>query len=472
MRRRVLAWMCIWVAAAACGRRKDDGDTTAPLFDGIQTLEILDVGKVQLSWNATTDPSGVFYDIHHATTSGGESFAVQDALASVANQTSVVIDGLHPGAGLEHFFVVRARDGAGNIDQNTKELSALFQANGIEVLGQYAMDVAADLAVDDARGLAFVSGWVNEDVYIIDVSDRQNPALITTINNLGYGADVQIKGNLLYLSHEFAGRGYDVYDTTNPAAPNLLAQIGPDTGYPPNLDDCHNVWPQPDRDLLFCASTTTGELVVLSEGDTGMGTPQNPVYLTALSSPTPGDYGVHDMFAVGNRLYASFLDSGIAIYDTTDPANPALLGEKQYSQNFTHNMWTNADETLLLTTDEVPGGDLKIWDISNLPDIQLLGEYQSNPLAIIHNVEVVGDYAYVSYYVEGLRVVDITDPTNPIEVGADDFYDGPDTAGFEGAWGVDPHPPYVYASGIGSGLHIYKFTAPPIGPPAREPARE
>ena len=45
---------------------------------------------------------------------------------------------------------------------------------------------------------------------------------------------------------------------------------------------------------------------------------------------------------------------------------------------------------------------------------------------------------------------------NLIEIGSHDFYDGADGE-MEGAWGVDAYPPYIFVSGMKSGLWVYEM---------------
>ena len=76
--------------------------------------------------------------------------------------------------------------------------------------------------------------------------------------------------------------------------------------------------------------------------------------------------------------------------------------------------------------------------------VQLIEVGFNDELGSPHNVFVSGDYAYIADSFNGLRVVDVSDPTNPQEVG---FFDptGP-TAG-QGVFFSDP---YVYlADGLG-----------------------
>lgn len=146
--------------------------------------------------------------------------------------------------------------------------------------------------------------------------------------------------------------------------------------------------------------------------------------------------------------------------DVSDKTNPRVLAVKTYPNAFAHNVWLTDDGSYLLSTDEttVPGGRLRLWDMRNLEDIFQVGEYTTHPQATIHNVYVRGDFAYAAYYAEGLRVIDITDPTLPAEAG---YYDThPEwITGFRGAWGCYPFLPSgnILISDIQSGLWIFAF---------------
>ena len=55
----------------------------------------------------------------------------------------------------------------------------------------------------------------------------------------------------------------------------------------------------------------------------------------------------------------------------------------------------------------------------------------------VHNVLIKDDLLYVSYYVYGTRIVDISDPYNPTEVGYYDWYPGQNGL-YSGNWGTFP----------------------------------
>lgn len=105
-------------------------DTAAPAFAGLKSAVQCFPGPetpgeqrpVSLSWNAATDNvsqgSKITYDIYMADSAGGEDFSQPNWTTQGA--TSFTTPSLPPG----RFFVVRARDEAGNEDHNSVERQA------------------------------------------------------------------------------------------------------------------------------------------------------------------------------------------------------------------------------------------------------------------------------------------------------------------------------------------------------------
>ena len=103
------------------------------------------------------------------------------------------------------------------------------------------------------------------------------------------------------------------------------------------------------------------------------------------------------------------------------------------------------------------GGHLRMWEIGDGSAIQI-AEYATPEAAIIHNVHIKGSLAYIAYYSAGVRVVDVSDPTLPREVGAFDTSESYGD-GFTGCWGVYPYTPsgLVYASDLQRGLFVLRY---------------
>ena len=97
------------------------------------------------------------------------------------------------------------------------------------------------------------------------------------------------------------------------------------------------------------------------------------------------------------------------------------------------------------------GPRLIVLDVSEPATPTVRGRTEPFP-GLIPDVAVAGDYAYVANRSTGLRVVDISDPANPVEVG---FCD----TGFN-AWGVAVAGDYAYVANSVAGLRVVDVSDP------------
>jgi hypothetical protein len=135
-----------------------------------------------------------------------------------------------------------------------------------------------------------------------------------------------------------------------------------------------------------------------------------------------------DAVVIANNLQTSTPWSGMRIWDYSDPANPVLA--------------STFDTTCSAST--APGGPC-----------DPRGTYSS------HNVIVEGTRAYISWYSDGVVVLDIADPYNPVEVAR--YHESGEAfeasnGGIQDVWGVYkiPGEPWVYASDRNGGLYVLK----------------
>ena len=87
-----------------------------------------------------------------------------------------------------------------------------------------------------------------------------------------------------------------------------------------------------------------------------------------------------------------------------------------------------------------------------------IGRYQSRAEVGIHNMQLVGDRAYIAYYPDGVRVIDLSDPTNPREIAHYNTWDTETAAGhpFEGALGITVVGDLIYVADSIRGLVILR----------------
>lgn len=142
----------------------------------------------------------------------------------------------------------------------------------------------------------------------------------------------------------------------------------------------------------------------------------------------------------GKLVFLSYWDSGFIALDLTDPENPVFQGRTAYPANVDgdgHSSSYDDARGLLFTADEdfcktsgagieVGFGFLRVYDYSDLTAPVQIGEFRTPNSAgtadpgagdfTIHNPLVVGSRLYASWYTDGVRVLDVSDPTAPREI--------------------------------------------------------
>ncbi len=104
-------------------------DSTPPTFGGAVTASAASGTEINLSWSAATDDvtasSNIVYLIYMSTTSGGEDFTALPNFTADAGTTAYTVTGLF--ASTTYYFIIRAKDEAGNVESNTTEVSVITQ---------------------------------------------------------------------------------------------------------------------------------------------------------------------------------------------------------------------------------------------------------------------------------------------------------------------------------------------------------
>ena len=140
-------------------------------------------------------------------------------------------------------------------------------------------------------------------------------------------------------------------------------------------------------------------------------------------------------------------ETALSIADVTDKSNPVAIASATYpNPGYVHQGWISEDHRFFFVNDEldelngtVTGTRTLVWDIEDLDDPILAKEHIGETESSDHNLYVRGQFMYQSNYVSGLRILDISDPVNPREVGYfDSVPAGDNTPGFAGSWSNYP----------------------------------
>jgi choice-of-anchor B domain-containing protein len=151
----------------------------------------------------------------------------------------------------------------------------------------------------------------------------------------------------------------------------------------------------------------------------------------------------------GHEICMAANETTVSIQDVTDKKNIKVLSHADYpTPGYTHQGWFTEDQRFWYLNDELDeGGQIgraaegtrtMIFDVSDLQQPVMVKEHIGPTRATDHNLYVKGDRMYQSNYLAGLRILDISDPTNPKEIGSFDTTPGENTSSMSGSWNNYP----------------------------------
>ncbi|HIA37089.1 MAG TPA: choice-of-anchor B family protein [Flavobacteriales bacterium] len=191
-------------------------------------------------------------------------------------------------------------------------------------------------------------------------------------------------------------------------------------------------------------------------------------YVSAIS----GDY-IHDIYVKNDTAYCHAGETGFFILDFSDTGNVQKIGSLDVypQQGYNHSGWLSPNRKVYAMSDETWGMDIKIMDISDLGNIMILDTIGSeeHPLAMSHNLIFRDNFLYISHFVDGLYIYDLT---NLDSIRLAGYYDTStrlhEQGKWEGAWGVYPFLPSgnVLISDMQTGLWVFDVSDAITGIPS------
>ncbi|HLG36475.1 MAG TPA: choice-of-anchor B family protein [Bacteroidia bacterium] len=307
----------------------------------------------------------------------------------------------------------------------------------------------------DTLGNEYALVGASNGMSIVNVTNPNAPFQVIQISGPQSGwREIKTWGRYAYVASE-GGGGLQIVDLRNLPGTNLPATnwypvISGDT-----LQTIHALHVDAGRAYLYGSNVGSGGIVIAN-----LTTPMSPVYLGRYNAAY-----VHDGYVRNNRCYAGRIYAGeCTVIDVSAPATPTVLQSWQTPGLFTHNSWLGtANDNYCFTTDEVSNSVLASYDITNLANVNLVDQIQSQNAgsgSIVHNTHIVNrngrDYAVTSWYRDGIVITDVTNPANMVNTGWYDTYAQGSGDGFDGCWGVYPFLPSgtIVASDMDNGLFV------------------
>tara|TARA_B100000131_G_scaffold314599_1_gene351692 strand:- start:433 stop:2562 length:2130 start_codon:yes stop_codon:yes gene_type:complete len=323
---------------------------------------------------------------------------------------------------------------------NMQLLSNLsFNQNCSDITGFY----------QDGREFAVIG--LQNGAAIVDITDPYNPFEIEIIEgSSSTWRDLKYWNRHVYIGTE-AEDGVKIVSVDNPDQPVLVNTVF-------DFLTSHNIYIDSDG-YLYVVGADENDIWIYDLED-----PANPnlVGTWNLENETSSQAGYcHDIEVYNDKLYCASIYVGyFRIIDVSDKSNPTTIlshftGIDGIS---THDVAISEDENYLFTGDENLGGHIKAWDISDYNNINLIDEYQTEngEEHSSHNLYIKPgtNQLYISYYADGTRIVDISNPYEMQEIA---YYDFSDTEGlYVSNWGVYPYLPSgnIISSDMELGLFV------------------
>lgn len=313
-------------------------------------------------------------------------------------------------------------------------------------------------------------------MHIVDWQNPGRPETVATVdlhddlpNPTPNVKDVKVEGNVAALANDTEDPGgIALYDISDPTNPEFQSFYEPDP--PSNIHNCHVVGNHAfltlgeptnidtdgdgERDLVRIFGDAGVEIVDISN-------PANPTHASTwlLKDELPG-YAkgavspCHDLYAQDGLVYCAFWDTGTIVLDVSNPTDPQFVTQfgaapkadteirpwrveeesiRDYLSNVfptgrylslpgnAHYVQPSPDGDHVYVGAETfigaPGG-IDVWDVSDLTAPEKVGHIDppdADGFRTSHNFDVTENKLHTSWYAGGVRVYDITDPTNPVE---------------------------------------------------------
>lgn len=336
-------------------------------------------------------------------------------------------------------------------------MAAGFECGNIEITSYMNLK---DLGANRGTMVNDIWGWTDPETdkeyaivgrsdgtSFVDVTNPSMPTLLGTLP-MTEGAraaawrDMKVFNNHTYIVADGAGQhGLQVFDLarlrdldgSNPPV------MEPDYLYT-DIASAHNIVINEETGIAYSVGGSSGGITCgggLHMLDLNKD-PKKPEFVGCFADPSTGRRGTgysHDAQCVtyagpdtehaGKEICMGSNETALSIADVTDKDDPVAISMVVYPNvAYAHQGWLSEDHEYFYMNDEgdepqglVEGTRTLVWDVRDLDEPVLVTEFVQQTTTTDHNLYIRDNLMYQSNYGSGLRIIDITDRANPVEVG-------------------------------------------------------
>ncbi|MDA0875465.1 MAG: choice-of-anchor B family protein [Bacteroidetes bacterium] len=322
---------------------------------------------------------------------------------------------------------------------------------------------------DPDTGIEYAIIGRTDGTSFISLADPENPRYLGDLPHTASGhrslwRDMKTYGHHVYIVADGAGAHhmqiFDLHRLRDVGEPQTFTEDAIYRG----VFSTHNLFINEETGFAYAVGSDSG-------GETCGGAlhmadlkknPLEPEFVGCFNEPRTGRNGsgaTHDVQCVvyrgpdadyaGQEICLSANGTALSIADVTDKANPMGISIAEYPNTaYTHQGWLTEDHQYFYLNDEgdeasgiVDATRTMVFDLTDLDEPVLAKEYFADNSAIDHDLYIRGNLMYQTNYLAGLRIIDISDPVNPVEVGSFDTvpYGPNDNSPVLGAWSSYPY---------------------------------
>jgi choice-of-anchor B domain-containing protein len=347
-----------------------------------------------------------------------------------------------------------ALDSSVGPNSSTAAASVGFASSNVTLLSWLPVSEFAGQAFgNDCWGYTSPSGreyalmGLSDGMAVVDLLDPSDPQIINIIPGpSSTWRDIKTYSTFAYVVSE-GGGGIQVVDLSD--VDNGTAELST-TITLGGTEATHNVVINEDSGFLYRCGGGSNGIRIYSLGNPGL-----PAFVTSWTDRyvhdcevvtyDSGPYAGREIAFLCSGFNGGWVETGLDILDVTDKSNIIQMARYQYPLGgYSHQGSLSADRQYFFLDDEADETNFSlpskthVIDVSDLENPVEVSDFTNGLASITHNLYVVGDLMYASNYTSGLRVFDISDPTQGVEVAWFDTFPDNNAATFDSLWSNYP----------------------------------
>jgi len=293
-----------------------------------------------------------------------------------------------------------------SLDVNEENIFALDPTTGLTIFNRETLEAISNVETQSPnqdilieRDIAFIANHMN-GLELIDVSDTENPEMISRLDLPGASLKLAYSGNTMYIAASDAG--LRIVDVSNPQEPVEIGFYEID-GRTVDV----NIYGQ----YILIANEENG-VIIIDTAD-----PENPEEVSSYQSEMQEP--LRSIKEGGDFIYALYGDNIIEILSVSDENEIVLSSTFNIDDWIVTSLEINENDLFVsMSLGGAFGGRVARYDVEDPDNVEETSAYQS--VGEAQDVTIIGDYGFLEdanrHEDSGYRIFDASNAEDPVPV--------------------------------------------------------